>query len=58
MQIDRNFKELFHMFIVLQSDEGRTGKDVAHEKRIRRELEKQDLLRRKVWSCSFSLNVF
>lgn len=32
---------------VLQSDEGRTGKDVAHEKRIRKELEKQDLLRRK-----------
>ncbi|XP_074333666.1 homeobox-DDT domain protein RLT1-like isoform X2 [Apium graveolens] len=30
-----------------KSDEGRTGKDVAHEKRIRKELEKQDLLRRK-----------
>ncbi|XP_017227642.1 homeobox-DDT domain protein RLT1 isoform X2 [Daucus carota subsp. sativus] len=30
-----------------KSDEVRTGKDVAHEKRIRKELEKQDLLRRK-----------
>lgn len=46
--IDMNIEELFHMFNVLQSDEGRTGKDVAHEKRIRKELEKQDLLRRKV----------
>lgn len=34
----------------LQSEEARIAREVeAHEKRIRKELEKQDILRRKVW---------
>lgn len=35
--------------IYLQSEEARIAREVeAHEKRIRKELEKQDILRRKV----------
>lgn len=40
------------VFIYLQSEEAKIAREVeAHEKRIRRELEKQDILRRKVASC-------
>lgn len=38
---------------LMQTDEARIGREVqAHEKKIRKELEKQDLLRRKVGHCS------
>ena len=38
------------LLFVLQSEEARIAKEVeAHEKRIRKELEKQDILRRKVF---------
>lgn len=42
------------MLFLLQSEEARIAREVeAHEKRIRKELEKQDILRRKVQSFLF-----
>lgn len=47
-----------YLFNFLQSEEARIAREVeAHEKRIRKELEKQDLLRRKVPSnCPYIIS--
>lgn len=49
-----------HFFsYLLQSEEARIAREVeAHEKRIRKELEKQDLLRRKVLLSEFMFSIF
>ncbi|KAK4485260.1 hypothetical protein RD792_007892 [Penstemon davidsonii] len=45
---DTNYEDNMHIERKRKSDEGRMGKDVqSHEKKMRKELEKQDLLRRK-----------
>lgn len=39
-------------FLLFQNDD-RIDMEVSHEKKSRKELEKEDLLRRKVWVCSY-----
>jgi hypothetical protein len=48
-----------HLFDFLQSEEARIAREVeAHEKRIRKELEKQDILNRKVWVLPYKPFLF
>lgn len=51
LRINRPLTCILCIFIFfLQSEEARIAREVeAHEKRIRKELEKEDILRRKVW---------